>query len=376
MTHFGCCRTKTIPSYFICENCLKVFHKACVLRQKNNFKFKKDYIIICCEKPRKMEEEISLLEQTIEELTDEAQAKNIYIEKQKTERNLIMQEALQTEKELNELISKQEKMIQELQIHTKELEELINSMKKKPDSTTIGVQTNRVKISSQNTQTTKPLNENNTVHTQTEINEEIIDRITMENKKEKHTAKRKILIIGDETAKNISTVLNKQTYNFTLEGIVMPNVDFSILSRLISNYTSNYGENDFVICLFNTSNISNHLSLNNALRSLLSLGRITNILMLSRRTHFGDDRIENYINQKIRKFSIKYRNNVSIKFTPNIKNFKHKIDVVKNYISAVLNVKNRRIVLKSIQIEQTNNRYNEITDSPEFFRPQLSITNE
>ncbi|KAG5863076.1 hypothetical protein JTB14_030450 [Gonioctena quinquepunctata] len=106
------------------------------MKHKDNFNFIKDHKIICCVKPKELEEEISILEQTIEVLTEETQEKNKFIEKQNTENSMLMQEALRVESELNELVESQSNTITEAKDHIRELEDYIDCIKNKPVKTT------------------------------------------------------------------------------------------------------------------------------------------------------------------------------------------------------------------------------------------------
>ncbi|KAG5886611.1 hypothetical protein JTB14_001035 [Gonioctena quinquepunctata] len=106
------------------------------MKHKDNFKFIKDHKIICCAKPKELEEEISILEQTIEELTEETQAKNKFINKQNTENSMLMQEALRVESELNELVESQSNTITEAKAQIRKLDDYIDCIKNKPVKTT------------------------------------------------------------------------------------------------------------------------------------------------------------------------------------------------------------------------------------------------
>ncbi|KAG5886214.1 hypothetical protein JTB14_006409 [Gonioctena quinquepunctata] len=83
------------------------------MKHKDNIKFIKNHKIICCAKPEELEEEISILEQTIEELTEETQAKNKFIDKQNTENSMLMREALRVEsthgRNLSRMLTRQNK---------------------------------------------------------------------------------------------------------------------------------------------------------------------------------------------------------------------------------------------------------------------------
>lgn len=110
MVNLGC-KSKTILSYLMKYDwkC----HKSCVLQQKDNRKFIQDQKTRSCGKPKEHDEEISILEKTIEELTKEIKAKNKFIVKQSKENSMLMEETVKVENELNELIDRDEKTIAE-----------------------------------------------------------------------------------------------------------------------------------------------------------------------------------------------------------------------------------------------------------------------
>ncbi|KAG5865476.1 hypothetical protein JTB14_007463 [Gonioctena quinquepunctata] len=89
------------------------------MKHKDNFKFIKDHKIICCAKPKELEEEISILKQTIGELTEEIQA-----------------EPLRVESELNELVESQSNTIIEAKARIRKLEDYIDCIENKPVETT------------------------------------------------------------------------------------------------------------------------------------------------------------------------------------------------------------------------------------------------
>lgn len=159
--------------------------------------------------------------------------------------------------------------------------------------------------------------------------------------------RKKLLLIGDETAKNLASYVNYfSNLNYTVEGVSMPEVELATLAKSIFQYSRNYGRNDTIICTFKTLNISNHKHLEIALRHLLPLSRTTNLLLLSKLSDPNDYIIEHLIQNNINRFQA-VNKNISIEYFPNIINMRK---FLKTRIANGLNRRNNGIVLKSIMI--------------------------
>ncbi|KAG5864196.1 hypothetical protein JTB14_035033 [Gonioctena quinquepunctata] len=107
MVNFGCCKTRPFPpNYYICKNCLKIFHRSCVQQNKNKYNFLKDFQITCCSNDLDIiaNDEKSLLELTINDLTQNSEMQNSYIEKLKQEQKILIEEVTQREEDQNEQI--------------------------------------------------------------------------------------------------------------------------------------------------------------------------------------------------------------------------------------------------------------------------------
>nr|CAI5863755.1 unnamed protein product [Callosobruchus analis] len=96
------------------------------------------------------------------------------------------------------------------------------------------------------------------------------------------SCRRKILIFGDEYARNFRKVLELYTDKsiFSVESYVRPNVEFLQSTRDIFVNTVTYGKYDFVIFMVSTRNIDNSYSLTKGLNNLLPLSRTTNLMLL------------------------------------------------------------------------------------------------
>ncbi|VEN55225.1 unnamed protein product [Callosobruchus maculatus] len=165
--------------------------------------------------------------------------------------------------------------------------------------------------------------------------------------------KRKILVIGDEFAKNGSTVLHSiiPDSDITIEGIVKPSIEFSDLALSLFYYSQQYGKNDYIIIMLSTINISNFRQLNLALRHLLPLSRLTNLYVMSKRSHCDDFRVENHISKTVNAFFVK-NTNISLRFQPNVFNTK---TVLKKLAKEIVECthRGRNIVLKVVETCQS-----------------------
>nr|CAH7732781.1 unnamed protein product [Callosobruchus chinensis] len=85
------------------------------------------------------------------------------------------------------------------------------------------------------------------------------------------TGKRRIVLVGDEMAKNVSKYLNASLSEseFVMEGIVKPNADFDEIGKTVTSHWSNCGENDIIIIIIKSSSICNYKSLKRVMKNLL-----------------------------------------------------------------------------------------------------------
>lgn len=276
MANFACCKTKPIPAYYICENCLNIYHRACTLKNRNKFKFIKDHKIQCCDLTTQTEEEISLLEQTIEELNDETLAKNRYIEKQNKDMKEMMQEAIRQEEEMNQLIATLEKELGEAKVRITELNGIINSVVKK-DTNTIAVQTNSVKQISRNCQTTST----NTPFDESQNNKNFIQP------NEQSLKTPKMLIVAGSIGRNLANIISKETMEYQCQAIIKPGaLDIDLLNTALNN-TKNFTKKDIVIIW--TSEL--HIQIID--KFLLKL-KYTNPIVLTKPYEYGKNETQNY----------------------------------------------------------------------------------
>lgn len=83
---YKCCRTKPAPYYF-CSKCTSVFHKSCAKVNRIIGKHIKNSLIICkdcdLENDYEKDDNISILEKTVNELSTELCERDKYIDKMK-----------------------------------------------------------------------------------------------------------------------------------------------------------------------------------------------------------------------------------------------------------------------------------------------------
>lgn len=166
----------------------------------------------------------------------------------------------------------------------------------------------------------------------------------------------KIVVIGDESAKNFSSMLKIRFDNskFSVQGFVYPNIDFLNLTKTLFNNTIQCGQDDFVIFMFNTINVSNSQSLNLAMNYLLPLSKMTNLVILSKCVWPKDQVINNMLTQAINRYC-KSQKNTSIRFMKNKKQYK--AGLVKNIVHYILYLSDNRftsMVLKTIKTNSLN----------------------
>lgn len=138
---FKCC-VKKFFNYYVCVKCLNLFHRSCVLKNNRGIKFIQGNKINCCDVGHIDDSvEESVLEKTINELSEKNERKNHHIQKLKMEHEKILEEALQNESELNDLIRKQEQQIGALELQLKQLKNEL--LEKTKETKSAGVQTEK-----------------------------------------------------------------------------------------------------------------------------------------------------------------------------------------------------------------------------------------
>ncbi|CAG9817124.1 unnamed protein product [Phaedon cochleariae] len=121
---YKCCKSKPFIHY-VCIQCHSIFHKSCLLANKKKITMVEGNQIICCKRePNDQDEQTSILEKTINDLSEDSEMKNNYIEKLKKEKNIYIQQAIDMELEINTLLADHKKTIEELEDKIKDLEKI------------------------------------------------------------------------------------------------------------------------------------------------------------------------------------------------------------------------------------------------------------
>lgn len=130
----------------------------------------------------------------------------------------------------------------------------------------------------------------------------------------------KIKVVGDECAKNCSVIINSifDKTKFHVEGLIKPECDFNNLTKNIFSTVLEYGHNDFIIVMFDTKNVNNSTHLKYALKNLLPLSKVTNLIIITQCNQPKDRSIVDLTKSQILAFHNSNRN-TSLKFGPTSK---------------------------------------------------------
>lgn len=419
---FKCCKTRS-ASYYVCKNCLQIFHKSCLSRMsKGKFQHFADNVIICCAiEENDSQKEKSYLEETILGLEEDNALKEKHIVTLKNNHSVLLQDAMETENDLRNTIITKDTEIENLRNELEKVSETLRSFDRKEMcsascqtllNTTKSVQTmtNDLPTSTGN-DNQKPLGTpdlrsiisssstgNDRDHHEVQMEKrgtlsslanqstpyidissddqflELSPESEPTNRSEQHEtqnarilgeadSKCKLLIIGDEYGEKFAKILDlvMDTSNLNIDEVIKPNTELSDITKDLFSKVLNYDSNDFVIVMFNTKNISNNMNLKFALKNLLPLSKITNIIIMSELNHNLDQIIINTFIKKIRSF--KRSNRISsIDFYVDNRCRGSKYKLVKEIESLLKQPRISNIVLKSVNI---------VTDITEnsFFRP-------
>lgn len=156
-----------------------------------------------------------------------------------------------------------------------------------------------------------------------------------------------ILILGDEYAKNFSSVLRHSTGSkYSIKAIVKPDCELSHLTGNLFADTLDYGQEDYVIIMFNTNNVSNNKNLYLALKQILPLCKITNILLISERHILIDQIIIRKVLKQVFNFR-KHNSSISLRYLIDNKVKGSKCTVLEN-VKQFLTFTRSNISLKTI----------------------------
>lgn len=408
---FKCCKTKPFIHY-VCIKCSSVFHKSCLHRFRSTISSVNDNKIICCKDSDESlfsdyNDEKSILEKTINELTYDAEIKSTYINKLKAEKNLFIQEAIKNEEETNLLIKKQETMIRELEEHIKELKRNIDFAKK--SSKSVGTQTNMTQKTKNLSTSTHSISQLTSAVEKAQCskasqyidNRKMIDlqvkpdvfndnisdfnnSTDLVNKQETSAGfttdglikpKNQILVLADENGKGLSQIMTRKPEfeSYSIVTICKPAAPLNIIIENIDNLTKNFTENDFVIIIGGTNDIKykTYPSFRN-ICDKLKLCRHTNVILAS--IPYGHNKTRNKniskLNIKLREFLIRLnncsQNIVSFLETHHVKSLSDKNDVANKIIKKIerlkyvnqnliyLPIKKRKSTHYSVTLQQSN----------------------
>lgn len=401
-----CCKSRS-SSYYVCKYCFQIFHKSCLLRMsKNKIQYFADNIINCClkeENENEIHKEKSSMEETILELEEDNSLKTKHIEILKKNNSLLLQEAIETENDLRNMISCQEKETENLRIEMdKALKKLRESENKEvvfvstqtfTNTSDSYIQTHESSFSTYNsvyTQTcNKPFqsdkidsaNENRQNEEETiislddestpyleisadeqylmlnqsiaeteDVGQQHQDQLKGDEKRVSES-KCKILITGDEYARNFARILDlvMDTSNQIIDEVIEPKSELSDITKNLFSKVLNYDSNDFVIIMFNTKNVSNNASLRYALKNILPISKFTNLIVMSEINQNLDQILINTFARRINQFK-KLNRNHSLNFFVDEKVKGSKFNLVKEIEIIMKCPRTSRIVLKSVNV--------------------------
>lgn len=164
------------------------------------------------------------------------------------------------------------------------------------------------------------------------------------------STKNKILVVGDQTAKNVASLLKTfSNLDYNIQGFIKPSADLLELSKSVFYQSTCFGMNDFVIFMFNTINASNWKTLNNSLRIIKAVGKCTNVIVIPICNQKGDkwiiDRVFNYLSSG---------RDTSIKIVMHTGHIKRAvvIDII-NYISSI-QASATKLVLRNVPLLESS----------------------
>lgn len=181
----------------------------------------------------------------------------------------------------------------------------------------------------------------------------------------------KIRIYGDQYGKGFARLLIQYTQNkYAITSIIKPNAELTDLTANIFDETVQWGNNDVIVVMVNSKNISNKQTLNSALRKLLHLSRLINLLLIIEINSFQDEILRKMLKDRINAFK-KQNGKKNCSFTLFIKT-KHRTNkrilAEKLAIKIPLIVTPHNFVLKTVK---TDNYYSTIQHNEDI--PKLVI---
>lgn len=243
MTNFECCKTKQFPcNYYICINCLRVYHRSCVQRDKSKYTFVDGYKIKCCVNQTASEElsqEKSILEETLSEMLENSLLKDQHINKLQQEHNKFLSEVQQREDELNAFIRSQEATLQKAQDEIEQLKNDILLLTKKSFSTH-ATQTSNNNYTSKKTQT-EPNCELE------KISEKTNGTPSNKTRPASNSSRSKLILVSGNHGRYLVHFLSEYLDDFSVSSIMKPNAFEHDLIQTAIVSSKNLTKNDVII---------------------------------------------------------------------------------------------------------------------------------
>lgn len=261
INYYKCCKNKPFLHY-VCIKYHSIYHKCCVPKVKKEVRFIKQNHIICCEElsDNKQEEEISILNKTIDELNDDNILKDKFIKKLKDEHKLFVNEAMNREDEMNTFIQRQENMIKELKDLISNLQNTTDIHKKREMQVRSTQTTKNIKTTSVSTELSM-FDLNNIIQQNDDklrCNKmHLVEQTASEN--DNIEKKHQILILADDHGKGLNWKLRGKvdTSKYSVISFIKPGALMHQVMENIEILTKDFTLQDFVVIIGGSNDIKN-----------------------------------------------------------------------------------------------------------------------
>lgn len=254
---YHCCKNRVFTHY-VCINCHSLFHKSCLPKYKSKIKFVSEHKISCCEQEseRQLDDNPSILEQTLSDLTFDSELKDKQLEKLKVDCKLLLKEASEREEELNEILARQEEAIEEYKQLISSLKKSITDSKKTTKS--VYVQATPV-MKSTEVETDCCLDKVQV--DDKDPGDEIIRSIPSRNSTwtvNLENKKKQVLIVGDELARGLQNSIGNQldSNTFNVVSILKPGALLHQVLENIGSLVRDFSCSDYVIIVGGSNDVS------------------------------------------------------------------------------------------------------------------------
>lgn len=241
---------------------------------KENIEFITENKIICCQN-REPDNVVdtSLLEKTIQELAEESNMKEKYIEKLKKVKEDLIDEATRNESEMLVRIEEQQKLIHELKVQLLQLKREMDEMVR--DIRTVSTQTPH-KITEQKQTMTEPIHlhqkikcRTQTISTTTQtastanLQTNVINKTNLRSTENEFVTdnqphrNRILFVAGNHGKRMVKLLISEANDNYIVQSIVKPNANNDELLRTAVSNSLQFTPRDIVILW--CDNVNNHL---------------------------------------------------------------------------------------------------------------------